>query len=197
MGSVRSIPKQTSPCLYPITRCLNCDYSLEGLPKPGQCPECGEPHDSRSFELRGVRRPIFAAVLILAFLIFLCSMKFVLLCVFMGVDFSLGRLFLAMLFGVIIAYVWFWITEKPESQDVPRLVATPAGISIVSGTDVNSNYTWSSISDVRAERSRLGYPYVLIMVKSIAIPHRVFFGSRNDETKDIEAALKKLMTSNS
>lgn len=31
--------------LLRLTRCLACDYSLEGLTAIGRCPECGEPYD--------------------------------------------------------------------------------------------------------------------------------------------------------
>ena len=51
-----SIENPQAKWTKPITECIHCQYSLEGLAETGQCPECGNAYDKVGFAFSGPDR---------------------------------------------------------------------------------------------------------------------------------------------
>lgn len=109
--------------------CVACGYSLEGLPAPGACPECGSAYDARQLILAGVpnsnsgssipRRLAWAAVVVIG----------VAHTLLWPVQLALNwTVLVAVTAGLAGAVAYLLVTGPRDRGGTERFVVTPAGI---------------------------------------------------------------------
>lgn len=142
-----------------LQQCPSCEYSLQGLPSAGNCPECGFSYDEQTIELTGISRGIST----------LSPMRRI-MWIIVGIGAAFGPMPLFFIMSksylqiplFIIATLWLCIlvylliTSKSERKGMEKFLFTAGGFGPNHLTEGHINTieftNWSQANEVRVQR---------------------------------------------
>lgn len=143
-----------------LQQCPSCEYSLQGLPSAGNCPECGFTYDEQTIELTGISRGIstLSPMRRIMWIIVGIGAAFgpmPLMLILLGqTPFQIPLFIIATLWLCIIVYLL--ITGKSERKGMEKFLFTAGGFgpSHITPYQINTiEFTsWSQANEVRVQR---------------------------------------------
>ncbi len=139
----------------PLDRCPVCRYSLEGLPKAHQCPECGLFYDPETVVFK--TQTSNGHRLICSLVLLACLERFVRVLDFIRSGNPIdGEFWFAMVVFLILALTFLYLAT--EVMFPPSVIINQEGILFCSRRKMRKKVHWNEISNVKTSPERQG-PY--------------------------------------
>ena len=148
--------------LFKLKNCMQCLYSLKGLERYGQCPECGWEFDHSMFLVDGIIMKPKQGLIVHAYLLIPIS-----LAMFKA---SIAPSVILIIMALTIATITIVIPSVIGKKGAYKLLATDQGIQEWRGTKLTTKHAWENIGtlhSIEGEFSRTRIAFWLDKKRSV------------------------------